>query len=292
MKTIIYLSLLFGLCSCNEPTVEKIPIDKLVYDLCVSLKQKDINKFKSYFDLTTINGTSESQFNYVFNNAVANVSNYELPSFEIWKKNWIFFENDSINHIVRVGLPFIRKATTATPESYLKISYNVDGKFSGLVLQNVTTFNELPDRMFPNKKEKFEFSVDNVIKIRLYFLPGQNTDSEYSKSIEFKEDGLTENIKLDFRKILDVLNSTKIISGDKGAIHEQTNTNDLKAVLFDFKDGNDVLNLSVLNATKLDKYVEVNTFYTMNAAIIYQLSETDKSKIQKLLDQFISKYTK
>jgi len=291
MKTILYSILIFGLFSCNESAEKKVPIDKITYEMCVSLKQNDKEKFKSYFDVSTLNGLSISEFDYVFNNAVAVANKYELPSFELWKENWIFFENDSVNNIVRVGLPFIRKPTTANPESYFKISYNAEQKFIGFTLQNVTSDN-LPDRMFPNKKDKFEFSENDLVDIRIYFLPGQNSEAKQSKSMEFKETELNTQIKADFKKILELINSAEIISAEKGAVHEQTNTNDLKAIVFKFKDGNEVLTLSVLNPTKLDKYVEVNTFYVINAAILYQLSDRDKTEIQEQLNQFVSKYIK
>ena len=290
MKNIIYLILLVSFFSCDEPKTEKVSIEKLSYDLCHSLKQKDKEKFKSYFDPSVLNSISTGQFDYVYNNAVAITDKYELPTFELWKQNWIFFENDSVNKLIRIGLPFIRKATTSTPESYFKIGYNAEQKFTGFNLQNVTSYEDMPDRQFPNKKEKFEFSETELVTIRIYFLPGQNADAEQSKSIEFKEKTLTANIKADFKNILETLNSSQIVSSQKGAVHEQTNTNDLKAIIFEFKDGNEILNLGVLNPTKLDKYVEINTFYAMNAAILYQISDNDKSKIQKLLDQFVSKY--
>lgn len=291
MKTILYIFLIAGLFSCNDATKDKVPIDKLVYDMCVSLKQNDKETFKSYFDAGSLNSVSAGEFDYVFNNAVSVANKYELPSYELWKGNWIFFENDSVNSLIRVGLPFIRKATTTNPEAYFKISYNAEQKFTGLALQNVTSDN-LPDRMFPNKKDKFDFSENDLISIRIYFLPGQNSEANQSRSAEFKEQDLTPQIKADFKKVLDYINSSTIVSAKKGTVHEQTNTNDLKAINFKFRDGNEVLTLSVLNPTKADKYVEVNTFYLINAAILYQLSDKDKLEIQKLLDEFVSKYIK
>ncbi len=292
MKTVIYTVLLLGLLSCSDPPVQKTSVDKLTYELCLSLKQNDKEKFKSYFDPNVLNSVSAGEFDYVFNNAVAVANKYELPSFELWKQNRIFFENDSVNKIIRMGLPFIRKATTANPESYFKIGYNLDQQFTGLNLQNITTPENMPDRMFPNKKDRFEFAEKDLVSIRLYFLPGQNSNAQNSKSVEFKEQELTANIKTDFNKVLNFLNSAEIVSAEKGAVHEQTNTNDLKAIMFKFRDGNEVLSLSILNPTKLDKYVEVNTFYIINAAILYQLTTKDKSGVQKLLDEFVSKYVK
>lgn len=289
MKTILYIFLLALIISCND-TAEKIPMEKLAYDFCSSLKLKDKQKYTTYFSSESINSASIGQFDYVYNNAAAIVSKYELPSFEYWKTNRIFYQNDSANNRIRIGLPFIGGPTSTTPESYFLIGYDNEQKFTGFNIQNVTTYKDLPDRMFPNKKEKFDFSEHDLISVRIYFLPGQNTEVNKSKSVEFKENELTASIKSDFKNVIDVINSSKIESAEKGAIQEQSNTNDLKAIVFHIKDGNEVLTLSVLNPTQLEKYIEVNTFYTTNAAILYQLSEKNKSEIQKLLDTFVIKY--
>lgn len=268
------------------------PMEKLAYDFCSSLKHKDKGKYTTYFSSDAINGCSVSEFDYVYNNAVAIVNKYELPSFEYWKKNRIFYQFDSVNNRIRIGLPFVGGATLPRPESYFLIAYDAEQKFTGFNIQNVTTYKDLPDRMFPNKKEKFDFSENDLISVRIYFLPGQNSDPSQSKSIDFKGGELTDNIKNDFKQVLDTINASTIEAAEKGAIQEQKNTNDLKAIVFDFKDGNEVLTLSVLNPTQLEKFIEVNTFYSTNAAILYQLSKKNKFEIQKLLNTFVIKYIK
>jgi hypothetical protein len=270
---------------------ETVTLDKLTYDVCKSLKNNDKETFKTYFDANSINSVSTSQFDYVFNNAAAIASKYDLPTYEIWKKERTFFNNDTIKKIIRVGLPFIAKATSAAPEYYFMLSYDQQILVS-FNLQKTTTFENMPDRMFPNKKEKFEFVSEDLVKIKIYSLPGQNSDAENAKTVELEKNHLTNEIKNEFSIFLNQLNSSEIISSDKGSVKEQTNTNDLKAVVFTFKDGNDFLTLSVVNPAQQHKFVEVITFYSLNAAIIYQISDKDKAKINSLLDQFTSKYLK
>ncbi len=197
-----------------------------------------------------------------------------------------------MNRIIRIGIPFIAKATTSQPKAYFMLRYNPEMKFDALNLTPLPKSKDLPDRMFPNRKEKFEFTEKDLVSIRVYFLPGPNPKADQSKSILFKNLDFTPEIISDFKNVIDILNSSKITSSEKGEIQEQKNTNDLKAIIYQFKDGNETINLSVLNPSQLEKYVEVNTFYIVNAAIHYQISDTDKIKIQTQLNKIISKYLK
>lgn len=290
-NAIISIFLTLSLLSCDNPKEEN-DIDHVVYDAFKALKNKDKEKFVSYFDLAVINKLNISEFNMYYNHYVAAVEKFELPDYDIWKKNKLFYLKDSINKIIRIGLPFISGATTGTPEYTFKIGYGEDLLLRGVELNKTPTASDLSDRSFPHKIDKFDFSTINLVSIRLYFLPGQNPSHENAKSIVFINETLTENIIKDFEPIFTRLDKSKIESASKVSITEELNTNDLRAILFDFQDGNEIVSLNIINSANQDKYLEINHFYVMNAAYKYEVSEMDKIEMNTLLKTYLKKYIK
>lgn len=290
-NAILSIFITLSLLSCNN-TIEENDIDHVVYDAFKALKNKDKEKFVSYFDLATINELNISEFNMCYNHYIAAVEKFELPNYKIWKKDKLFYVKDSINKIIRIGLPFISGATTGTPEYTFKIGYGEDLLLRGFKLNKTPKASELSDRSFPHKIDKFDFSTANLVSIRLYFLPGQNPTHESAKSVKFINKTLTENIIKDFESIFSRLDKSKIENASKVSITEELNTNDLRAILFDFQDGNEIVSLNIINSANQDKYLEINHFYVMNAAYKYELSLIDKTEMNTLLKTYIKKYLK
>jgi hypothetical protein len=199
----------------------------------------------------------------------------------------VTFDTASQNLIF--GFPF-ESNPTGICEGYFKIKFSEDNKILGLYLNVQPDPKTQPDDWFPPTIEKFNLNIDSLDNITYFRLPGHASDNLPLKHATFDKNELS-SIKAELKMIIDTLNSCQILGIEKTFPSHEPNTDDLKRIEMAFK--NPLFVISITNTTMLDKYISVQAHKgSLNANHTYELSDSDKSKLMRLLTEHVPRHIK
>lgn len=289
---ILSATLLF---SCTEPEPEQKPktleaFADIGYNLVQSMKSGDKEKFFSLLDPKIYDATPKDQIEQYFDIYKKAVDNYELPPYDKWKKEdhlWVTF--DTINQNFIFGFPF-QDNPTGILEGYFKIKFTEENKIISIFLNQTPDPKLQPDSLFPPLIKKLDLTFDKLSSITFFRLPGHASDNPTLKHVFIKRNEF-EPINSELKQIIDTLNSCSILEIEKSFPSHEPNTDDLKRIELVFKEPLYVI--SIMNTTMLDKYTEVQAHIGhINTQHTYQISDSDKSKLMRLLTEHVPRHIK
>jgi hypothetical protein len=283
--------ILVMLCSCDSNVDRKtLTVDEVAYTALKSMKEKDKVAFLALFDPGIVAKSSEGQIDSTFQVYSNLLSNYDLPNFDSWKSDRFFWQLDTVNRIIATGLPLVNSKNT--PVDYVfEMWYSTAGMLTGITVHKIADPENLPEDHYPPNEQVFNYSFDSLQSIRVYSLPGINSNTQFSKSVTYNSSEFNEEIKSDFGELISDLNKSEII-GSKKINSNQSTSNDLKAVIFVFADRNRYRNVYLISNNIPGRELELNTFYVTNATYAYQVGAIDSTHLKEDIDLLVAKYLK
>jgi hypothetical protein len=291
MRLLLMVSILTVLFSCNSPEEkESRSIDEIAFDALHAMKAGDKEHFLQLFDETFLSQTPADQLDTAFEFYKTLLAPYDFPDYRTWKDQRFFLQVDTLHRVVAIGLPL--EATTNIGVEYVfEIQFSEQNKIAGWACNRVPKAYELPESQFPLKEDSFNYTLDSVVLIRLYYLPGVNANVNLSREVVFTQEQFNDNLKNDFGSLLNTLDSSKIISAEK-TISEQEESNELKAVIFQFRDCGKKRQLFLVGNNLAERPLDIHVFYQTNAAYAYHLSDANTIEIKAAIDRLFTKYLK
>lgn len=284
--------------SCSSDSMDQnMSKEEVAYSAMLAIKNNDRKSLNSLIDKDILSNTPDSVINQMASASKIILDQYPFPSIESWKKLHLFCQLDSLKNTLSIGIPLSPKATESA-DYIFEIMFSKANKITAMKIVAIPSAEQLPSSEFPTKEEKFNFTFDSLISIRLYYLPKNTTNPEASKSIEFKTENLTSEHKIDFQSILSTLNNSEIIGVTITTDHLQP-THELQAISFSYKDGiyddtkrQRTKNLFILCNYNSEKNIEIRIFNVINATYLYKLTNSDYGKLKPLIDSSFEKYLK
>lgn len=290
-RTFLLISIISILFSCNSQTENKQKsIDEIGFSALNSIKNNDKQKLYELFDQDILSLTSQSKFDSAFEFYKTIIDKYDFPEFESWKKDRFFYQIDTITKTLAIGLP-LNNVNNSTVDYVFEMQFSSKNKIVGIRVNKVPEAGFMPDSEFTPKEEKFNYSFDSLLSIRLYCLPGLNSNPKLSRSIAFNNMEFNNEIKNDFGDLLSKLNKSQIL-GVRKTTSEQLTTNDLKAIIFLFKDNGKERSLYLISNNIKNRPFEIHVFYVVNATYAYQVNDDNIIQLKSDISSLILKYIK
>lgn len=292
MRIIILAFAVFIITSCDSPQQpEHITVDELGYNLLSSLKNNNKKAFLELFDAAVLAQTSQGKMDTAFTFYKSAIDIYELPAFDVWKKERFAFNSDTTNHVLIMALPIIFPRD-GKPDYVIELHLSPENRIIGISLNKMPDASQMPDDHFPDIQNAFNYSFDSLESIKLYYLPGINSDPKLSKYQLFGKNEFNDTVKADFNSLFSHLNASSILSSEK-IVSQQPNSNDLKAVIFVYRINGRERNLFLISNNFQENSLAIDDFYVTNATRSYTINEDDRiqltSDIAKLIDKYIAK---
>ena len=290
-RALLLLSIIGILVSCNsEVKKDNVSIEEIGFNVLKSIKENDKQGFLALFDQKVLAQTPPDQIDTAFNFYKNLLADYDFPTVDVWKKEKFFCQVDTVKRIVAIGLPLIN-ATNSKVDFIFELQFSSENQLTGINLNKTADPEVLPDSHFPPKEDEFNYSFDSLLSIKLYSLPGLNSNPQLSKYIAYERTEFTSEIKSDFGKILTDLNQSAIIGSEK-TISQQPNSNDLKAVIFIFRDNGKERSLFLIS-NEIDEHpLDIHTFYVTNATYAYHVNDSCTALLKEDISVLVGKYVK
>lgn len=292
MRSVLFSILISLLISCGSEKVETQPltIDEIAYNAIKSMKENNVERFVSLFDSAIVKQAPAGQFDEAFATYASILNDYDLPAFNVWKDNRFFWQIDTVKRILVLGLPLTNDKNTL-PEYVFQMGYSSTNKLIGINVNKTQNAQDMPDSKFPPKEDAFNYSFDSLLSIRLYYLPGLNSDVRLSKSISIVKADFTSETFTDFGALLADLNKSEITGADK-VNSQQPTSNDLKGIAMVFKDKGTERSVFLISNNIAERELEINIFYITNATYSYQVSDDSRDQLKEDIGALIEKYIK
>jgi hypothetical protein len=290
-RALLLISIIGILVSCGSQEPEEVSsIDEIGFNVLRSIKENSKENFLAAFDKTVLSQTPQAQLDTAFEFYKNVLAEYDFPSIDTWKNDRFFCQVDSIKRIVAIGLP-LTNATNSKVDFIFELQFSSDNLLTGITLNKTADPQVMPDSHFPPKEDKFNYSFDSLLSIRLYSLPGLNSNPQLSKSVAYERSEFTSEIKSDFGQILADLNQSAIVGAEK-TISQQPTSNNLKAVIFIFKDKDKERSLFLISNEIEERPLEINAFYVTNATYAYDVNDSCTTRLKEDISVLVGKYVK
>jgi hypothetical protein len=298
MKKILFpIIISLFLSCCTETEKQNDSVEEIGFNALQAIKNNDRQSLYKLFDQDLLANTPESSLDEIVIESKKILDQYPFPKWEDWKKNRLLCKFDTSNLVLTIGVPLSPPAKGSVDHLF-NIKFSSSDKITSINISQIPGANYMPDSEFPKKEEKFNYTFDSLISIRLYYLPGNSISPDSSKSIEFKGKELSLKLQQDFESVLATLNSSKINSTTKTTEHLQP-TNELKALIFRYRDGvyldskqKREKSVFLISNENVENTFEVRNFNVLNATYLYQLSDKDNKALKKQIDTYFKKYIK
>jgi hypothetical protein len=291
MKRLFLISLLAICVACNTSgTTEEKSIDEIGFSVLYAIKNNDKQQFLELFDPTVLANTPQDKLDTAFEFYKTVLNDYDFPTFDAWTKNRPGWQIDTVRRVFAIALPLMN-INQGKVDFIFEMQYSSENKIMGIALNKTADPSQMPEGAFPLKEEAFDYSFNNLESIRLYYLPGLNSDPQLSQSRTFSSAEFNDTIRNDFGNILNHLNASSIVNAEK-TVSQQKNSKDLKAVIFAFNDNGRERNLFLVSNYFTEKSLTIDVFYTTNAAYTYQVNDSNAAQLTTDINELMEKYLK
>lgn len=280
------------LIGCAEPEPKPKTLEAFTdigYNMCLAIKSGDKESFLELLDPKIYDYTPKDKMLEMFDVYKKAIDDYKLPPYDVFKKDHLWVTYDTLKQNLIFGFPF-ESNPTGICEGLFKIKFSEDNKIIGLFLDKIPDPKTQPDDLFPPTLTKFDLDIERLNSVVFFRLPGPASEHPPLKNFVIEKNELLK-FKDELKAIIDTLNSCEIQGLEKTLPSHEPNTDDLKRIELEF--GNPLYVISIMNTTMLDKYVSVQAHRgKLNCNHTYELADTDKRKLMRLLSEYVPRHIK